>query len=260
MNERDYGVGIANRYALFMGDEGQDPLEAVAKGGKGKENKQQEKPSGKKPGAAAAAAPSSAKTATSKSAAATTTAAAAGTGAAARGTTAGKQVTAPAPVKSGQREGKPPASAAAQPAKQQQQQQVRQQADPSVATRRGDHRASGTEVARDTCKCMQEQSAARGLEAGARGGMCSALESLLPPTSAPNGSHSPSHLLSFPLAPAAVDGKARPPLREPRPPRPQGEWTGQQRDLEERKNRRNRENADRGPLQSNNIAAPPDAG
>lgn len=37
----EYGVGVKNRYALFMGDEDQDPLEVIAKG---KENKEEHRP------------------------------------------------------------------------------------------------------------------------------------------------------------------------------------------------------------------------
>lgn len=106
MNERDYGVGIANRYALFMGEETGDPLTDLMRASKGKENKQQKK--------VTTAASPVAPTPGSKSASSKNTAAAAGASAAppATGrTSSGKQgtsgpVPAVGPAAKTQRDGK----------------------------------------------------------------------------------------------------------------------------------------------------------
>lgn len=131
MNERDYGVGIANRYALFMGEEGADPLSDVVRSPKGKENKQQDKAAaGKK--AQPAAAPAVSKGASSKSAAgpAVSPAAPRTNNTSATGT-GPKQSAAPAAggpaVKSVQKDGKPQAAAGAQ-------QQVKQRQPQSQVT------------------------------------------------------------------------------------------------------------------------------
>lgn len=150
MNERDYGVGIANRYALFMGEEGADPLSEVVRGPKGKENKQQDKAAASNKKAqpvAAAAAPVTSKTASSKNTTGPAAPPAASrtnnnhTGPSGR-QQAQQQSAAPAgpAAKSGQRDGKPPA--AAQQAKQQQQQRPpQQQADQTGAATRPSPRA-----------------------------------------------------------------------------------------------------------------------